>query len=156
MSCDTNFMFSIIVPVYNVEEYLAEAVESVITQDIGFENCQLILVDDGSTDHSGAICDAYTSKYPKNIVTIHMTNSGPSAARNAGLNVVEGKYIHLLDPYDKVSPDAYSAVYEFFEQHQDEVDIVDIPTGMITITYLSAEGTWETTSPVAVTFAAEE
>ena len=128
MSYDHKFMFSIIVPVYNVEEYLSEAVESVIKQDIGFENCQLLLIDDGSTDGSGAICDAYAKKYPRNIVAIHQQNSGLSAARNAGLDHAEGKYIHMLDPDDKVSPDAYSAVFEFFEEHQSEIDIVDIPT----------------------------
>lgn len=114
MRDDSKFIISVIVPVYNVENYLAEAVDSVIAQDIGFQNCQLILVDDGSTDGSGAICDRYAEKHPANIVVVHRPNAGGSAARNTGLQLAEGRYIHMLDPDDRVSPDAYSAVCDFF------------------------------------------
>lgn len=82
--------------VYNVEQFLAEAIESVLKQDIGFEeNVQLILVNDGSKDSSGKICDFYQAKYPNNIVVVHKENGGVSSARNEGLKYVEGKYINF-------------------------------------------------------------
>ena len=84
------FKVSIVMAVYNVEKYLEEALESVICQDIGFEkNVQIILVDDGTPDRSGEICDAYQKKYPNNIKVIHKTNGGVSSARNEGLKYIE-------------------------------------------------------------------
>ena len=76
------YKFSIVTAVYNVEDYVAETIESIIKQDIGFENIQLILVDDGSPDGSGAICDEYAKKYPDNITVVHKENGGVSSARN--------------------------------------------------------------------------
>ena len=65
---DKQFKISVVIPVYNVELYVAETIESVIKQDIGFnENIQIILVNDGSTDHSAQICEAYAKSYPENI-----------------------------------------------------------------------------------------
>ena len=76
------FKFSIVVAVYNVEKYLAEAIESILCQDIGFkESVQLILVDDGSPDTSGQICDKYQANYPSNIKVIHKENGGVSSAQ---------------------------------------------------------------------------
>ena len=69
------YSFSIIMAVYNVEEYLEEAIESIIHQDIGFlDSVEIILVDDGSTDSSGCICDSYQKKYPDNIKVVHKKN----------------------------------------------------------------------------------
>ena len=65
------FEFSVVMAVYNVEPFLREAVESLIAQDFGFEKIQLIMVDDGSTDGSGAICDEYAAQYPENVLVIH-------------------------------------------------------------------------------------
>ena len=74
---DYRFKFSVVTAVYNVEPYLAEAIESILTQDIGFEeSVEIILVDDGSTDRSGAICDEYQQKFPDNIKVIHKENGG--------------------------------------------------------------------------------
>ena len=71
------YKFSIVMAVYNVEPFLREAVDSVLAQDIGFEeNVQLILVDDGSQDCSGAICDEYKEQFPNNILVIHKENGG--------------------------------------------------------------------------------
>ncbi len=123
-----NFLFSVVTAAYNVELYLAEAIDSVIKQTIGFKkNIQLILVDDGSTDGTGAICDKYQKKYPENIVVIHKENGGVSSARNAGIEVATGKYINFLDADDKFSPESFDNVYNFFEQHYDETDIVTVP-----------------------------
>ena len=100
--------------VYNVEQFLEEAIDSVIKQDIGFkDNVQLILVDDGSEDQSGVICDKYFEKYPNNIKVIHKENGGVSSARNEGLKHVLGKYINFLDSDDTLSPNTLSLVYDF-------------------------------------------
>ena len=85
------FEFSVIMAVYNVEPFLKEAVDSLIAQDFGFEKIQLIMVDDGSTDGSGAICDEYAAQYPENVVVIHKENGGVSSARNTGLQYATGR-----------------------------------------------------------------
>lgn len=117
-------ILSVIIPIFNVENYLKEALESVVKQDIGFEeNIQLILVNDGSPDNSDAICKEYKKRFPKNITYIAQENQGVSAARNRGLEVAEGKYIAFFDPDDVLSLDAYRKVVAFFEDHYDEIDI---------------------------------
>ena len=90
---------SIIVPVYNVEEYLAECVNSLLAQTK--KEIEIILVDDGSTDMSGSICDEYAEKYP-NIYVIHQENMGQSIARNKGVQHSKGKYILYLDSDDYI------------------------------------------------------
>lgn len=89
--------FSIIVPVYNVQDYLEECVQSVLRQDFG--NYELILVDDGSTDRSGELCDALALR-DERIRVLHQENQGASAARNNGLRHACGKYILFLDSDD--------------------------------------------------------
>ncbi len=122
------YKFSIVMAVYNVELFLAEAIESVIKQDIEFKkNVQLILVNDGSKDGSGKICDEYHEKYPDNIVVIHKENSGVSSARNDGLNYVEGEYVNCLDSDDKLSLNTLRIVYKRFKEWENEVDLVTIP-----------------------------
>ena len=82
---EKEFKFSIVMPIYNVEEYLENAINSVINQTIGFENnIQLILVNDGSPDNSDEICKKYKEKYPENIVYVIKENGGISSARNEG------------------------------------------------------------------------
>ena len=127
MSDRARFDFSIIVAVYNSEPYLRETVESLIAQDFGFSRVQLILVDDGSRDQSGAICDEYAAKWPQNIEVIHKQNGGVSSARNAGLERAQGTYVNFTDSDDMLSPEALSRVYAFFSEHGDEVDLVSIP-----------------------------
>lgn len=124
---ERGFLFSIVMAVYNVEPFLAESIESIIAQDIGFNNIQLILVDDGSEDGSGAICDEYAQKYPDNILVFHKENGGVSSARNMGLDYIQGKYVNFLDSDDKLSDSTLSLVYRFFEDHYDETDLVSIP-----------------------------
>ena len=99
-------LISVIVPVFNVHLYLREAVESIIHQT--YENLEIILVDDGSTDGSGSLCDEY-SKDPR-IRVIHQENLGLSCARNVGLDICKGEMIAFLDPDDP----AFQA--DFFRQ----------------------------------------
>lgn len=120
------YKFSVVMAVYNVAPYLREAIRSVIAQDIGFRNIQLILVDDGSTDGSGGICDAYAAKYP-NILALHQENRGVSAARNLGLDYAAGEYVNFLDGDDRLSGNALRRVYEFFGAHGEKTDLVSIP-----------------------------
>ena len=121
------FDFSVITAVYNVEAFLREAVDSVIKQDFGFEKIQLVLVDDGSKDGSGRICDDYAEKYPKNVVVIHKENGGASSARNVGLETASGRYVGFLDADDKLDLGSLRAVYHFFQEHEEETDVVAIP-----------------------------
>ena len=121
------YKFSIVMAVYNVEPFIREAIDSVIAQDIGFQHVQLILVDDGTKDNSGIICDEYAAKYPDNILALHKENGGVSSARNLGLDHVQGEYVNFLDSDDKLSRNALRKVYAFFQKHKDETDIVAIP-----------------------------
>lgn len=126
-SREYKYKFSFVMPVYNVEQYLSETIESVLAQDIGFkENIQLILVNDGSNDGSSKVAKHYLNKYPENIIYVEQENKGVSAARNAGIELVEGKYISFLDSDDLLSPDTIREVYGFFEQHYKEVDLASI------------------------------
>lgn len=119
------FKFSVVTPVYNVEDYLEETIESVINQTIGFkDNIQMILVNDGSPDNSEEICLKYKEMYPDNIVYVKQENAGVSAARNHGVEYVQGKYVNFLDSDDKWELDAFEKVYEFFEKEGQEIDVV--------------------------------
>lgn len=91
-------LVSVIIPVYNVERYLCECVDCVLRQS--YQHLQVVLVDDGSTDDSGVICDNYASQ-DKRIMVIHKPNGGLSDARNAGLAVATGVYVLFLDADDK-------------------------------------------------------
>ena len=121
------YKFSIVTAVYNVEAFLAEMIDSVVNQTIGLEHIQLILVNDGSTDGSGAICDRYGEQYPDNIVVIHKKNGGVSSARNEGLKHVRGELVNFLDSDDKLSENTLADVYDFYQAHRDETDLIAIP-----------------------------
>ena len=122
---DKTFKISTIVPVYNTEKYLSETVDCVLGQTIGFsENIQLIFVDDCSTDRSGEICKEYERLYPENTQYIKLeVNSGVSAARNTGLKYAKRKYVNFLDSDDKWSENAYQRLFDFLEEHRDEIDM---------------------------------
>ncbi len=120
------FQFSIITAFYNTGEFLRESIESVINQDIGFEeNVQLILVDDGSSDNSKEIALEYQKLYPENIYVVSKENGGAASAKNFGLDYVEGKYVNFLDSDDLLSLNALSVVDEFLNQH--DVSVVCMP-----------------------------
>lgn len=104
---------SVIIPVYNVEKYIRESIDSVINQT--YKNLEIIIVDDGSTDTSGAICDEYINK-DKRIKVIHQENKGLSGARNTGLDVATGKYIMFIDSDDTFKLDACENLYNYIEK----------------------------------------
>ena len=123
-----DFKFSVLMPIYNVEEYLSQAIDSLIDQSIGFEeNIELVIVDDGSPDRSKEIALKYHEKYPDNIKVLSKPNGGQASAFNLGLNHLHGKYISFFDSDDCLSPNVFEDVYNFFQQHYDEIDIVCIP-----------------------------
>lgn len=101
-------LISIIIPVYNVSKYLRRCVDSVLNQS--YRNIEIILVDDGSTDDSGAICDEYAKK-EESVIVIHQHNQGLGPARNAGLNVIHGKYVGFVDSDDWVSSEMYECMH---------------------------------------------
>jgi glycosyltransferase involved in cell wall biosynthesis len=100
---------SIIVPVYNAEEYLSRCLDSILGQDM--DSYEVILVDDGSTDSSPLICDRYSATDPR-FRTIHKPNGGVSSARNAGLNLAKGEYLMFVDSDDALEQGALSAMTE--------------------------------------------
>ena len=119
------YKMSFVVPVYNVQEYVGELIDSILAQRMNFErDLQLVLVNDGSTDDSEKVCLEYRKRFPNNIVYIRQENAGPGAARNAGIAVAEGEYIGLPDADDKLSSDFADEIYGFFQKHSHEVDVV--------------------------------
>ncbi len=105
-------LISVIIPVYNVEKYLKECVDSVLYQT--YKNYEIILVDDGSTDSSPQICDEYASKY-ECVSVIHKENSGLSHTRNKGLSVAQGEYVYFLDSDDYIDSNAFTMLVESIE-----------------------------------------
>ena len=113
-------LISIIVAVYNIEQYLPRCIESLIAQT--YRNIEIILVDDGAKDNSAAICDDYASK-DKRIKVVHKKNGGLSDARNAGLEVAEGDYIGFVDGDDWIENDMYRGMYLACEKENAQVAV---------------------------------
>lgn len=107
-------LLSVIVPVYNVESYLVRCVDSILAQT--YENLEVILVDDGSKDGSGAICDDFAAKDAR-VKVIHKANGGLSSARNVGLDAAAGEYITFVDSDDWIEPDMYEQMLGLMERH---------------------------------------
>ena len=97
-------LISVIVPIYNTEKYLKKCLDSIINQT--YKNLQIILIDDGSGDNSGEICDEYATKDSR-IQVIHKQNAGVTAARNDGLDMATGDYIGFVDSDDWIEPNMY-------------------------------------------------
>lgn len=111
-------LVSVIVPVYNVERYLKKCIESIINQT--YKNLEIFLVDDGSTDNSGKICDRYAKK-DNRINVIHKENKGVSSARNAGINEAKGEWIAFIDADDWIEE---NYIEELLKNTSKEIDIV--------------------------------
>lgn len=107
-------LLSVIVPVYKVEPYLRRCIDSIRCQT--YRNLQIILVDDGSPDNCGAICNEYT-KIDSRIITIHQKNEGLSGARNNGLLFAKGDYIAFVDSDDWIHPTMYQTLIDMIEEH---------------------------------------
>ena len=123
---NNRFLFSVIMPVYNTELFLREAVDSVINQTLGFrENIQIIFINDASTDSSHEICESYKKQFPDNIVYYELEkNSGVSVARNKGIEFIEGEFVAFFDSDDIWPEDAFEKAYRFFCEHNDEIDVI--------------------------------
>lgn len=111
---------SVIVPIYNVERYLCKCVDSLLSQDLLQEEYEIILVDDGSSDQSGMICDEYALNQA-NVRTVHQRNGGLSVARNNGIATAEGKYVQFVDSDDYLEPNVLKALVEIMEADQLDV-----------------------------------
>ncbi|WP_295592403.1 glycosyltransferase [uncultured Methanobrevibacter sp.] len=121
------FKFSVVMAIYNTENYVKDAIDSIINQTIGFENhIQLILIDDGSTDNTNNILLDYQKKYPENILVLTQENQGQATARNNGLKFVQGEYVNFLDSDDYLSEDAMEKAFPFLKKHEKEIDFVSI------------------------------
>lgn len=113
--------FSILIPVYNVEPYIRECLDSVMNQT--YTDYEVILVDDGSTDGSGMICDEYSRKYPGMVKVIHKENQGLISARREGIRHANGAFCVFVDSDDRVEPDLLETVADYLSR-DDEIDIV--------------------------------
>ena len=111
-------MISVIVPVYNAEEYLERCVNSILRQTC--PDLEVLLVDDGSRDSSGAMCDAFAAQDSR-VRVLHQENSGISAARNAGLSQAKGDYIGFVDSDDWIDPDMYESLYALCREYEADI-----------------------------------
>ena len=109
-------LLSIIVPVYNVEQYINRCVDSLLDQG-AFDDYEIILVDDGSTDTSGDICDIYAKKHNR-IRVIHKKNGGLSSARNVGINEARGEYLMFVDSDDYIKTDVLECLFQYVNNEQ--------------------------------------
>ena len=112
-------LISVIVPVYNVESYVAECIESIQNQT--YMNLEIILVDDGSKDMSGDICDQYAA-YDERIKVIHQENGGLSAARNTGIEAANGDYISFVDSDDYIRLTLFEDMLQLLKEY--DLDII--------------------------------
>ncbi len=113
-------LISVIVPVYKVEPYLRKCLNSIVNQT--YRELQIILIDDGSPDNCGKICDEYAVKDDR-IVVVHKENGGLSSARNAGLEIAEGKYIGFVDSDDWIELDMYEYLFDRAEKTGAEIAV---------------------------------
>ena len=115
-------MISVIIPVYNVEEYLHRCIDSVLNQT--YHNLELILVNDGSKDNSGKICDEYANKDSR-VTVLHRKNEGSSCARNAGLDIAKGDYISFVDSDDYIDVSMLDVMLDHLIKNN--LDAIEIP-----------------------------
>ena len=113
-------LVSIVIPIYNVEEFLRECVDSVLAQ--AYRNIEVILVDDGSPDQCPEICDRYAEQDSR-IQVIHQANSGLSGARNAGIKQAKGKYIAFVDSDDSIKPDFIKKLYAAIVKNRADIAV---------------------------------
>ena len=115
---------SVIVPVYRAETWLPRCVDSLLQQEK--KELEIILVDDGSPDGSGAICDSYASEYPERVRVLHIDNGGQGRARNKGMELARGEYLGFVDSDDWVEPSMYRKLLETAERERADVVVCGI------------------------------
>lgn len=120
------YKMTIIVPVYNAEQYLHTCVEAILSQSMEYSDYEVLLIDDGSSDSSLDICYKYSSIYSM-FKVITKENEGVSKTRNLGLNLAKGKYILYLDSDDRISENTLTNIWNFFEKNEENVDLVTYP-----------------------------
>lgn len=125
---------SVIVPIYKVEQYLVQCIESILSQT--YHEMEVILVDDGSPDNCPQICDDYAIK-DNRVIVIHQENGGLSDARNAGLNIARGEYISFVDSDDWLMPKMYETLVGLIEESSADIAVCN---------YYSFDGNLSTTS----------
>ena len=113
-------LISIIVPVYNVKDYLEKCLQSICVQT--YKNLEIILIDDGSSDGSGELCDLFAQRDGR-IKVIHQTNAGQSAARNRGLAVAQGEFLGFVDSDDWIESDMYEFLYRLLKENGADISI---------------------------------
>lgn len=113
-------LISVIVPIYNVEKYLRQCLDSLLAQT--YQNIEVIMVDDGSPDNCGAICDEYSEKY-SNFIAVHKENAGLGMARNTGLENAHGQYVIFVDSDDYISDSLIEELYKKLKLYQVDVCI---------------------------------
>lgn len=109
-------MLTLVVPIFNKEQYLPRCIDSLLAQTV--RDCEILLIDDGSADGSGAICDTYAAAHPERIRVIHKPNGGLSSARNAGIEAARGEWITFPDPDDWVEPEYAETFLELRNTHR--------------------------------------
>ncbi len=117
-------IFSILIPVYNTEKYLCECLESILRQEI--KSYEIILVNDGSTDKSGEICDLYKKKYPNIIKVIHKKNEGCLCARRDAIQLAEGDYLLFCDSDDYYTDKAFTILRELIDRHLPDIILFNL------------------------------
>ncbi|WP_286007803.1 glycosyltransferase family 2 protein [Barnesiella viscericola] len=118
-----NSILSIVIPVYNAERYLSNCVDSILSQT--YTRLEIILVDDGSSDRSGDICDEY-AKRDNRVITFHQPNKGVNYARNVGIELARGEYITFVDADDEIAPGTFQMNMEILTA-QNDIDILQYP-----------------------------
>ncbi len=113
-------VISVIIPVYNVADYLPQCMDSLLGQD--YEKLEVILIDDGSRDDSGIICDSYAARDSR-VTVIHQKNGGAAAAKNAGLRAARGEYLSFVDSDDYLEPNVYGAMLSLLKAEDADVAV---------------------------------
>lgn len=129
-------LISVIVPIYNVEKQLKRCINSIINQT--YKNIQILLIDDGSKDSSGKICDNF-SKYDTRIIVLHQDNTGVSAARNKGIELAEGRYICFIDSDDYIEKNYIEELHQLMKDEKIDLGICDL-----NYKYTNKEDCWST------------
>ena len=139
-----SYKISVVIPVYNVERYIGDCLDSLVHQTLGIENIQVIVVNDCTPDGSMAIVEEYSRKYPSIQVVEHEYNQGQGAARNTGLQYVKGEYITFVDSDDFISHNTYEICLEKFEKYDCDPGYLRIRLLQLNLVKITPATLWST------------